>query len=143
VHFISPNTFRAAYSNRYNIDTLRIYEKKVLFIARLHQVYIIDGRAHARCILDPNTVAADPVSGARDHLLCWRSTRIAVVVRMLFSVFSTCKIFIGGIFINRCSSIPSDSRKSPSRFMTYTSNKYNSNNNIRCGCYYYCTRADL
>lgn len=39
----------------------------------------------------------------------------------------------------RCcsSSIPRDSRKSRSRFMTYTFNKFN----IRCGCYYY-TSAD-
>lgn len=54
----------------------------------------IDGLAHERRILDPNTVA-DPVSGARDHLLCRRSTRVAVVVRILFSVFSTWKIYIG------------------------------------------------
>lgn len=59
----------------------------------------IDRRAHARRILDPNTVA-DPVSGARDHLLYRRSTRVAVVVRILFLVFSTYVVYYRHI-VNR------------------------------------------
>lgn len=82
MYFIFPNTISVLLIR---IDIYSEYEKKYYL---LQDCMSIDGRAHARRILDPNTVA-DPVSGARDHLLCRRSTRVVVVVRMLFLVFST------------------------------------------------------